>query len=260
MPHLLNIWPALLARFQSAGPILLLFDYDGTLTPIVSRPELAVLPETARQLLTRLQASPGFVIGFISGRSLADVRQRVNVPGAIYAGNHGLEMEGLGEPFFHPQAASLCPRLEEIFSRLGRELSGHQGVLVENKGLTLSVHYRLTPDEQVSQVEKAFHTLVSQDGGSGDFRVNHGKKVLELRPNVDWDKGKAIARIIQAQPSTALPVFFGDDATDEAGFQTVQEAGGIAVFVGPPRQPTQALHRVDSPAEVVQVLRLLLDL
>ncbi len=258
MPHLLNIWPNLQGRLQSARPIILLFDYDGTLTPIVSRPELAVLSETTRQLLVQLHAGPRFLVGFVSGRALCDLRQRVNVPGAIYAGNHGLEMEGLDEPFFHPGAAQLRPLLEPIHAQLESELSNNQGVLVENKGLTLSVHYRLTPEEQVGQVEKAFQTVVDQANQSGDFRVTYGKKVLELRPNVGWDKGKAIARIIQGQPDTALPMFFGDDATDEAGFDTVQESGGIAVCVGPPRQPTRALHRLDTPAEVAQTLTLLL--
>ncbi len=262
MPHLLNVWPNLQLRLQSLDRIVLLLDFDGTLAPIVSSPELAVLPAGVKISLTSLSANRRLALGVISGRALSDVSARVGVPNIIYAGNHGLEMTGpemtgTGEDYIHPEAAALLPALCRLARELRSQLAQYAGVLVEDKGLSLSVHYRLAQSPIVPQVEQVFDQVVSPSVQREEVKITRGKMVLEVRPNVDWDKGKAVHRIIQAQPPGSLPIFVGDDATDEAAFQTVQESGGIAVFVGPPRQPTQALHRVDSPAEVAQFLRLL---
>ena len=261
MPHLLRVWPSVIDRFRRASRVLLLLDYDGTLTPIVPRPEGANLSPDTRQLLNDLKANPRFVLGVISGRSLADVRERVGVPDIIYAGNHGLEMAGPGEQFFHPEAMARRDALALICRQLGQELGQYPGIIVENKGLTLSVHYRLTPDDLVGQVENAFNRVVAAGVDGGVIRITHGKKVFEVRPNVDWDKGRAVARIVarirEVQSEATLTTYFGDDLTDEAGFGVVQDAGGIGIFVGLPQQPTRALYRVDSPAEVAESLRLL---
>ena len=257
MPHLLSVWPNLQLRLQSLDRIILLLDFDGTLAPIVSSPELAVLPAGVKISLTSLSANRRFVLGVISGRALSDVSARVDVPNIIYAGNHGLDMTGPGENYIHPEAAALLPALSGLARELQSQLTQYAGVLVEDKGLSLSVHYRLAQSTIVPQVEQVFDQVVSPSVQREEVKITRGKMVLEVRPNVDWDKGKAVHRIIEAQPPGSLPIFVGDDATDEAAFQTVQESGGIAVFVGPPREPTQALHRVDSPAEVAQFLRLL---
>ena len=95
---------------------------------------------------------------------------------------------------------------------------------------------------------------------TGEVKIGHGKQVLEVRPNVDWNKGRAIRMLMDVFPEASLAAFFGDDVTDEDGFEVVQEAGGLAVFVGEARQPTKALYRVDSPQEVLETLRLLRDL
>ena len=265
MPHLITVWPSVIERFRRASRVLLLLDYDGTLTPIVARPEQANLSADTRQLLNDLKTNTKFVLGVISGRSLADVRERVGVKDIIYAGNHGLEMAGLGKEFLHPEAMALRDVLELICQKLSQELGQYPGVIVENKGLTLSVHYRLTPENLVVQVENTFNSVVAAGVGDNVVRITGGKKVLEVRPNVAWDKGKAIARIIEVHSNSknaaaTLATYFGDDLTDEAGFSVVQDAAGIAVFVGPARQPTQAMYRVDSPAEVADTLRLLRQL
>lgn len=260
MPHLLSVWPSVMERFRRASQVLLLLDYDGTLAPIVPRPEQAHLSSDTRQLLYDLKNNAKFVLGVISGRSLVDVRERVGVSDIIYAGNHGLEMEGIGEPFLHPEAEILRDALAAICQKLEQQLGQYPGVIVENKGLTLSVHYRLTPEDLVGQVESAFNCAVAPSVGDDVVRITHGKKVLEVRPNVAWDKGKAIARIMEVYADATLAAYFGDDLTDEAGFSVVQDAGGIAVFVGPARQPTRALYRVDSPSEVSDTLRLLKQL
>jgi trehalose 6-phosphate phosphatase len=257
MPHLLNVWPTVSKELRSAPCLLLLFDYDGTLTPIVDRPDLAVLPAETRDSLTSLSYCDRCILGVVSGRSLADVRERVAVPGLVYAGNHGLEIEGPGVSFIHPQAEDLKNVINQVYKQLCDQLADYTGVIIEHKGLTLSVHYRLTPEGLAGQVASAFHSVVSSFQESAPIKVTQGKKVLEVRPGVLWDKGKAIARLQETFPQAALTMFFGDDLTDEDGFNVVQEAGGIAVFVGPARQPTRALYRVDSPQEVVQTLHMM---
>ena len=114
MPHLLSVWPSVVERFNRASRSLLLLDYDGTLAPIVSRPEQAYLPPDTRQLFNDLKNNTRFVLGVISERSLADVRDRVSVPDIIYAGNHGLEMEGIGEKFLHPEALARLDDLDRL--------------------------------------------------------------------------------------------------------------------------------------------------
>ena len=124
----------------------MLLDYDGTLCPIAGRPDLALLSsETCKSLLT-LSRKQGFSVGIVSGRGLADVADMVALPDLIYAGNHGLEMRGPDLEFMHPEALALKPDMDALLDKLEESLSGYEGVLVEGKGLTLSVHYRLTPE------------------------------------------------------------------------------------------------------------------
>ncbi len=240
--------------------MLLLFDYDGTLSPIAARPDLAVLPSETRNSIQTLNNKEAYSLGIVSGRGLKDVAAMVDVPGLIYAGNHGLEMQWEKEEFTHPEALALQPVIDSILGDLDDRLSGQEGVLVEGKGLTLSVHYRLTPESLRPQVHAEFDAALSDHVGSGRVRITRGKEVLEVRPNISWDKGRAIDKIASQFSATTLAAYFGDDATDEDGFAAIRELGGISVFVGVAREPTRALYRVDSPAEVAETLRLLTKL
>ena len=257
MPHLLNVWPRVSRQIGSADHVLLLSDYDGTLAPIAERPELAILPPRTRNALIVLSRKRTFSVGIVSGRGLADVAAMVHIPEIIHAGNHGMEIRGPGLDFVHPEAAALIPVLSEIQDRLRAELGDVDGVIVEGKGLTLSVHYRLTPESARDGIFAAFETVLAEGTAPEVFRVTRGKEVLEVRPDVSWDKGRAISKIAEACPPGAIPIFFGDDLTDEDGFAAVHELKGISVFVGSPRQPTRALYRVDSPKEVAQTLELM---
>ena len=257
MPHLLNVWPAVSRRVGAAGHVLLLSDYDGTLAPIAERPELAILSPRTRNALIVLSRIGTFSVGIVSGRGLADVAAMVNVPELILAGNHGMEIRGPGLEFLHPEAAALTPALSEILEKLRARLGDLEGVIVEGKGLTLSVHYRLTPEGARSDVFREFESVLAEETYRARVRVTRGKEVLEVRPDVAWDKGRAISKIAEACPPGTLPIFFGDDLTDEDGFAAVHELDGVSVFVGPPRQPTKALYRVDSPKEVAQTLELM---
>ena len=260
MPHLLYVWPRVSQKLRQAGRVLLLFDYDGTLTPIADRPDLAVLAQGTKALLSRLSRDERFILGIISGRSLDDVRGKVGLGGLVYAGNHGLEIQGPGLEFTHSAAEKLRGTLGRVYARLRMELADAPGVILEDKGLTLSLHYRLTPREYVDNVEEMFAATVAPFLAEGQVEVARGKKVLEVRPRVPWNKGTAIAKISETYAGSAVTVFFGDDVSDEDGFAVVQEGEGIAVMVGPAGQPSQAMYRVDSPQEVAETLKLLAQL
>ena len=265
MAHLLNIWPSVSASLLKTDRILLLFDYDGTLTPIVARPEDALLPEETRQRLAALAARPGCIAGIVSGRSIADLSVLADIPGLIHAGNHGMEIRGPGMNFIHPGAVAARDTLDGVQNTLANALAHVPGVIVEHKGLTLTVHFRATPQLLAGEVDDVVTATAEPYVEGGQLRLTRGKMVVEVRPAIPWDKGKAIEKIHRhfresGNPEDSLlPVYFGDDRTDEDGFRMVQNMGGIAVFVGDSRQGTVALHQLDSPGEVSETMRLLLE-
>ena len=258
MAHLLNIWPSVSARLRRSGRVLLLFDYDGTLTPIAARPEDALLPNGARRRLEALAAHPRYVVGIVSGRSLDDLAALAGIPGLIHAGNHGMEIRGPGLEFTHPGAVSARYALDRAQEGLDEALAHIPGVLVEHKGLTLTVHYRATPEPLAAGVDPVVDDVTAPYVRRGELRLTRGKMVVEVRPAIPWDKGKAIEKIREECGDRPFPVYFGDDRTDEDGFRVVQEMSGLAVFVGQSREGTVALHQLDSPAEVAETMRLLL--
>ena len=259
MAHLLNIWPSVSARVRRVGRVLLLFDYDGTLTPIARRPENAVLPGEVRRLLGLLAANPRYIAGIVSGRSLEDLATMADIPGLIRAGNHGMEISGQGIDFVHPEAVAARGVLDELSHRLSLAVGGVPGVIVEHKGLTLTVHYRAVVGEGIAEIESCVAAAALPYVEGGDIRLTLGKMVTEVRPAISWDKGSAIEKIWEECGDAPFPIYFGDDRTDEDGFRVVQAMDGMAVFVGEPREGTVALHQLESPREVEETLRLLAE-
>jgi len=265
LEHLLSVWPRIATLLGEARRILLLTDYDGTLTPIVARPELAYLPEKTRNLLQALAQEGRFTVGVISGRALPDLKDKVNVKGIIYAGNHGLEIEGPGINFVNPVAEDLMPLLRIIYYVLTRTLGAIKGVLVEDKGLSLSVHYRQVAEDKAEEVKNSLEEAVSGVQAMGKVKITSGKKVYEVRPSVDWHKGKAIRLLMKrygkgGRRSRLLPIYLGDDLTDEDGFKIIESyGGGISVFVGDEKGETAARYFLKSPIEVALFLGRLLE-
>lgn len=265
MQHLFSAWQEVAAKLQEAKHILLLSDYDGTLTPIVERPELAILAEETRGLLKRLASSRRITLGVISGRALADLRQKVGLGHIIYAGNHGLEIEGPGLRFIHPLAEEIKPLLRLIHRLLAKAFGATPAVLVEHKGLSLTVHYRLVEDDQQEKVTGTFNTILAGARSLGKIKTTTGKKVLEVRPPVNWHKGKAVQLIMKkygkgGDRSQTRVVYLGDDLTDEDAFLFLEKAGGVSIFVGEKTQPTAAAYYLESPAKVQNFLKSLIDL
>lgn len=262
MQYLFDVWNKVAHRLKSAEHVLLFFDFDGTLTPIVDRPESTVLPAETRRLLRTLAKNRHYTVGIVSGRALADLKDKVNVDGIIYAGNHGLEIEGFGSNFLEPVAEEMRPFLQMLGQALSATLRGIKGVFVEDKGLTISVHYRSVDDTEERKVRDAFARVTDPLHVTGRIKVTQGKKVYEIRPPVDWDKGKAVAWLIancrQARgKGGAVPLYLGDDLTDEDGFKVIEKTGGVSVFVGEGNFPSVARYFLKSPEEVTELLGML---
>jgi trehalose 6-phosphate phosphatase len=264
LEHLLLAWPAVVKQLKFVRHILLLTDYDGTLTPIVQRPELANLSEDMRRVLWALSRQHRFTLGIISGRALADLKAKVGISGIVYAGNHGLEIEGPGISFINPVARELRPFIRVMYYILSRSLTTIKGVFVENKGLTLSVHYRLAEERRTGEVERIVKKIVGGVEATGQAKITTGKKVYEVRPAAAWDKGKAVKLLLKrygkgGRNSGLLPIYLGDDLTDEDGFRVIKNYGnGVSVLVGEENQPTAARYYLRSPAEVAIFLNKLL--
>jgi trehalose 6-phosphate phosphatase len=266
MENLFSAWPDLQEQIQRARQILLLSDYDGTLTPIVDSPDAALIAKDTRQLLVELAALTRFKVGFISGRSLEDLKNKVNINGIVYAGNHGFEIDGPGLRFINPVANEIRPFLRLVRQILTSAVGTIKGVFVEDKGLTLSVHYRQVDDEQIPRVRSILERILSAGAIRGIVKMTHGKKVYEVRPAVTWDKGKAI-RLLMHQYSKGgrsndiLPIYLGDDLTDEDGFKMIERYGkGIAVHVGCTNKASAADYYLDSTDDVDNFLSRLLEL
>lgn len=265
MEHLFSCWTKITQQLKDANHILLFMDYDGTLTPIVERPELANISEETRELLDALLHQPRLTLAIISGRALADLEGKVNISGIIYVGNHGLEIEGPGISFVHPVVNEIKPVLGVISSVLKQTLGTIEGVLVEDKGLSLSLHYRLVAEDKIEEVRSIFEHAVGGARASGKIKITTGKKVYEVRPAVDWDKGKAVKLLMKSygkggRKSGLVPIYIGDDLTDEDAFRAIKDYGkGIPIFVGETSQNTAADYFLESPFEVIKFLDMLLD-
>jgi trehalose 6-phosphate phosphatase len=259
--YLPDSWEEIASRAKTASRVFILLDYDGTLSPIALRPELALLLPRTKEILKKLSHCHNFELGIISGRSLADIKALIGLEGLAYAGNHGLELECYKGSFVHPVALKASPRLKALYHRLKEKLAGINGVIIEDKGVSLSVHYRLVAKSEVEKVKALFKEVVEASKKQGKVRVTEGKKVIDVRPPVDWDKGKAMEWLLSHyQGESPLVIFAGDDVTDEDGFKFVSQINGVSIRVGEANAATYADYYVRSPKELCLWLEKLAEL
>ncbi len=228
------------------------FDFDGTLSDIVDNPDAARLVEGAADALTSLTAR--CPVAILSGRDLADVRQRIGLPGIWYAGSHGFELTGPdGAHHENAEAAASIPVLEQAAAELADQLSDVPGVVVEHKRFGVAVHYRNAARDRVGEVAAAVRGAGQRTG----LHVTTGREVIELRPNVDWDKGKTLRWVLDhirddEQPGPLFPIYLGDDITDEDAFDAVHD-DGIPIMVRHSEdgdRATAARYALDDPERV----------
>ena len=264
MAQPLPLWSdlsAVLQRCVAHQRCALFLDYDGTLTPIVADPAEARLSLAVRRVLTALACHPRYRVAIVSGRALADLRACVDIAPIWLAGNHGLEIEGAGPAYQHPGALRLRPQLAALARALQCELREIPGALVEDKGLSLTVHTRRTPALLVPTVKRRVFLLARPAIDAGLLTIRTGKAIWEVRPRVKWDKGKAVRWILEQirremSPARVVTVYMGDDDTDEDAFRALGSAG-IGIVVGDDRHDSAASYSVESVAQTAQFLALL---
>jgi trehalose 6-phosphate phosphatase len=242
-------------RIERAPELLICLDFDGTLTPLQDEPSQVSLTPHMQRALRGLTEQPGLYLAVISGRERADLQSRLRMPGLIYAGNHGLEISGEGILFIEPNAAASSDLIKAFAEELRGRLQGIPGAIVENKGLTLSIHYRMVAESDAEQVRKLLHAALA--GTDHPFQLACGNKVYDIRPRVYWNKGSAVGWIKeQLGKPDLLVVYVGDDVTDEDAFAALPD--GITVKVGDPGE-TVAQYHLENPAEVRKFLEWLAE-
>ncbi|MEM2955307.1 MAG: trehalose-phosphatase [Nitrososphaerales archaeon] len=254
MKNLFEFWSEIEALLRSNRRVYVLADYDGTLTPIVNYPDQAILNANNRDLLKSFTKDRRFVLAIITGRSLKEIINLVKIQGVYYIGNHGLEIKGPSLNFIHPVAEKLSPKISKICKNLKVKFESINGVIVEDKGLTASIHYRMAPKRMIGEIKKAVKSMVRSHV---DFEIRHGKMVFEIRPKVSWDKGDAALWLIQNLGEDGIPVYIGDDKTDEDAFKKIN--WGLTILVSSKRRRSNARYYLKSPEDVHKFLHRLLN-
>ena len=256
-------WEAVTALISDREVVLFL-DFDGTLAPIVDDPDAAAAPPETQEVLERLARS--CTVAIVSGRDLADVRHRVEIDGAWFAGSHGFELVSPdGEHHEQQVVGDAIPALDEAERELTDRLGDEPGVRVERKRFALAVHTRQADDQATERAEGAVEQVGEEDER---LRVTGGRAVKELRPNVDWDKGTALRFMLDrlaadgdGRRGRTVPVYAGDDLTDEDALRAVHR-DGIGIVVANDEhgdRPTVAHVSVAGPDDLRDVLTRLAD-
>lgn len=231
--------------------LALLLDFDGTLCEFQPDPQAVFLPDERRTILQGLQTRA--VVGLVSGRRLEDVRSRAGLENVPVAGLHGLEIEGFGEHFVHPElehaseaVATASRQLDEVAARI-------PGSFVERKGASVALHFRLADAAGRRAATAAFAETVAPHVDGGGLRVLRGSNVFELLPDIDWNKGHAVQWMVERirREGEPLVVYIGDDVTDQYALDVVADMGGVAIAAsGRARAP----ERLDGPVSVERFL------
>jgi trehalose 6-phosphate phosphatase len=262
MLKLFEEYPRIKKRILGKEFLFIGLDYDGTLTPIVSHPDHALLPPDTKSLLTYLCDLPHTSVCIISGRSYEDIRKQVGIRKIIYAGNHGMEIKGKSFSFSIKNSKKYAEEINKICRNLTQRLKEIKGVWVENKGLTASIHYRLADPKDVKKAKQIIFPIIKT---LKNLKLRRGKKVWEIRPNIDWDKGKAVQYVLEKSlgkdwKRRSSVVYIGDDQTDEDAFSLLKQHGITAVVSRKPSSTSNAQYFLVHPQEVISFLRWLSNL
>ena len=220
----------------------LFLDFDGTLVEIAPSPGQVDAPPELRALLVAVAARLDGAVAVISGRSLDDLARQLRPFAGVLIGQHGLERRRSDGRVIRWSAA---PALAKIRARLAEFARHHEGVMVEDKGATIALHFRSAP-WLAARCRDIVRRAIDATGGT--YEAIDGKMVVELVPEGSG-KGGAIAALVAEPPFAGrVPIFVGDDSVDEEGFSVIDRLGGVSVHVG--RGPSVARHRLGSVAEV----------
>jgi len=235
--------------------VILLTDFDGTLTPIRKHPDLAALSEEIRQILIKFSQNKTIFLGIITGRSLKQIKKLVQIRGILYAANHGIELEGPGIRSTCPEAKKARSTLWHIYMKLFKSLRLIKGIYIEDKGLSVSLHYRAVKKKgDVEFVTSTLHDITKPFLDRKMLSLSTGKMVYEIRPSVKWNKASTIQWLLAHYfpgefSEEALIIYLGDDKADIEVFDSLR-GKGLTIFVGNPLDTSTAEYYVHSPEEV----------
>ncbi len=257
MDYLFDKWEKIHEKFKNKH-LLIFLDFDGTLAPIAETPAKAMLPQKTKVLLRQLSKNPKVKLAFISGRTAKDVKNKIGLKNAIYSGNHGLEIDGPRIKFKPVVSPRFRKIIEKIKDNLAAEASSFKGVLIEDKGISLSLHYRLAEKKDIPKIKTIFHEAVIAPLVENKIKIKFGKRVLEVMPPVDWDKGKIVLWLLARQVFASkdipvLPIYIGDDVTDEDAFKALNKRG-LTILVGKPKESCAQFY-LKNPNEAMVFLK-----
>lgn len=256
-PGLCGAIDQLVNEHRHGGRLGLFFDYDGTLTPIVEHPSKARLDCATRRLLGQLGCQERVHLGVISSRTIDDLGQLSRLTDVHLAGAGGMEFEFRGRRVAQPEMARACELAAGLFARLQAQIGTIEGVWIENKGPTLTVHYRDADRQCIPSVEGLACGVL--EAWTQEFCVERGPMAIEFRPRFAWNKAVALERIIHDLEIESPGVLFAGDAENDASaLEYVRASGGVAIGVGP-EAPDVAVYRLAGPAELSALLGVLLD-
>lgn len=253
-----------LMSLRKSPRALLLFDYDGTLVPIVSHPAWARPDEDLLSFLGQLAARPSYTVGIISGRRVRELAEFFAGLNLYLVGLHGGEAitpEGQYVSYLDDQrVVNLALRgLASKTRELLRMLRQPPGFFLEDKGIALALHYRGASPAEVARVVPQFLAWAQDTLEKWDLEILRGKKMVEVRPR-GMNKGQAVARLVAAWPGRLHPgtmiLYAGDDITDEDAFQALsQHREAVTIYIGEAQRPTAACYRLPSPSSLRELIR-----
>ena len=258
MKHLFEDKDGIIEEVKSHDHRAFFLDYDGTLTPIVKDPSKAFLSPHHKGIIASLLRKEQNFVCIISGRAIEQLKEFIGLEGLVLAGNHGMEIAGPNISYVNEDALRAKPLLREIAETLQGRLSDLEGVFVEDKGLTVSVHYRMVPVKRHPSLKRLFYQEIGKFLASKSIIVTRGKRILEVRPNVAWDKGSVVKWILAFLSDYLLkgrpyPIYMGDDETDEDAFRALT-GWGLTILVSPRKGASEASYFIKSVEEAYQFL------
>ncbi len=246
-------------KLSSSKPVFFL-DYDGTLTPIVNKPEDAVLSDSMRDTLAKLAEL--FTVAIVTGRDVEDVQQLVGLDNLIYSGSHGYITTGPDGMYMeHERSDEIIALLDMVEKDLHDLMDNRvEGVQIERKRYAIAVHYRNAEEKDVPFVYQVVERLLERHDG---LKTGEGKKIVEIKPDIDWHKGKAVRWIMDklgvSDKPGLLPLFIGDDVTDEDAFRALSD-NGVGILVENHGQQTAAAYSLKNVFQVEQFFKKIIEM
>uniref|UniRef100_A0ACD5VAE9 Uncharacterized protein n=1 Tax=Avena sativa TaxID=4498 RepID=A0ACD5VAE9_AVESA len=251
-----------IAAAAEGKQVVVFMDYDGTLSPIVADPDMAFMTDEMRAAVR--DVAKHFPAAIVTGRCVEKVYSFVGLSELYYAGSHGMDIKGPTSNEEDATAAAVLlqpareflPVIAEAYEALVEKTKGTPGARVENNKFCLSVHFRCVDEKRWSSLAEQVKTVLRD---YPDLKLTEGRKVLEVRPCIMWDKGKAVEFLLQSLGfdgrSDVLPVYLGDDRTDEDAFKVLAKSGhGLGILVSKFPRETDASYSLQDPTEVMEFL------